>query len=863
MKKFLLSIIALCMCTIAFAGTYTYTHAPKNGEGSDSEWTYNTEEFTITQIKSGTSDVNATYNELRLYKNHSLEIKANDPLRRIISVTFNCSDAKYATTLEGCEAANVGSCTKTGTEVCFALASPAESFTVTASAGQVRITTITIEYSTAGEEVIPAPLFSVAAGAYYTSQTVEISAEAGEVYYSFDQENYTKYTESLTIDKTSTLSAYAEVNGKKSAVKTATYSIAITYASLDDLFKETPTETGWPVIVSIQKEEIAGFYMAQDKYKNGVYLTRQAGGKNFELYKSDVPDSWNVGDKLTGTVKGIYQIYNDQWEISLNDEGWSLLINEDITGHTTVLPPKIFFDAETKTVTIIDVLGQNTIYYTTDGSEPDDSKTLYEGPFTITKTTTIKAVCYDDDDQKSEVTTMECAIIEAITDLASLKAACTATSEADAPEVTFTLNDIKVTGVNGQNIFVQDATGSFLFFDKAKTAKFVKGDVLSGSVSGKLYSYNNLPELSVTDSWSKATSTAGEAVQPVKVNAADITKADASRFVRFENLTFVSSAETSKKMNYTLMDATGTVVLRDNFGNLSGISFNADCKYNMNVFVIPFKDDIQYYAVDASDIEVISSKADPQTRFLCDQLYVDITKGKTDAGSSVSTQSDGAKTYTSSNEKIATVDGAGIITPLRTGISTLTVTTAPTDKYMEGTASVPLRVQSGNEGTLESPFTAGDIYANFIDGDTLKNVWVKAYIVGYADGSMSQDKVMFGQAGEVVSNIVISDDQNEDDVKMTVPVELASKSDARTGLNLKDHPENVGKTVWLKGSIIKYFSQAGLKNIREYTFDASVINHLNVEEKTADNAIYNLAGQKISAPAKGQIVIIGGKKVVY
>jgi len=51
------------------------------------------------------------------------------------------------------------------------------------------------------------------------------------------------------------------------------------------------------------------------------------------------------------------------------------------------------------------------------------------------------------------------------------------------------------------------------------------------------------------------------------------------------------------------------VVIRDNFSNLTDV-FKAGEKYNVNVFVIPFKETIQYYVVSTDDVESVSGAAE-------------------------------------------------------------------------------------------------------------------------------------------------------------------------------------------------------------------------------------------------------------
>lgn len=68
--------------------------------------------------------------------------------------------------------------------------------------------------------------------------------------------------------------------------------------------------------------------------------------------------------------------------------------------------PKITFDARTKTVTIT---GENTILYTTDGSDVKKKDAEYKSPFKITETKTIKAKTIVDN-RMSEQTELVCTI---------------------------------------------------------------------------------------------------------------------------------------------------------------------------------------------------------------------------------------------------------------------------------------------------------------------------------------------------------------------------------------------------------------------------------------------------------------------
>lgn len=555
-----------------------------------------------------------------------------------------------------------------------------------------------------------------------------------------------------------------------------------------------------------------------------------------------------------------------------------------------VQAPVISFDEATATVTITDPSGENnTIYYTLNGAEPDDASILYEGPFVIETAVQVRAVCYNDDDQKSAITTETCIPAAApYKTCAELVANCTATDSKTAPTVTFAFEDVIVTGINGSNVFIQDATGSFLLYGKGAT--FSRGDVLSGTLTGSLYSYNGLPELSVTD-WNGVTATpTGAIVAPTVMNAADITAANASQFVYLQNMNFVSASTGGKHISY-LFNQNGTdVTLFDQFDVLQNVVFNTEDKYNARVFVIPYKENIQYYAVATEDLEVISDKQDPETRFINIAYLQVLADGSFKIPADhYETLSDGAKTFTSSNEDVATVDNEGNVTLKSVGVAIITLTTASTAKYSEGKSTTAVSVVShvnlAGEGEevyistgreIADPWEANDVNPIYVFGEGDKTgepifdvpQWIHGYIVGYADGALT--KAAFNtEAGDKVvpSNILLSANKNTTDVNECIPVALATSpaesKAVRAALNLKDNPDNLGKEVWIYGDIMKYFSVAGVKNVTDYSLDG--VTPVSISDvrsaQTADSRIYNLQGQLLAAPQKGAINIIGGKKV--
>jgi len=461
---------------------------------------------------------------------------------------------------------------------------------------------------------VSAPIITVKGGNIYKTTPVTITASSdAEVYYIIDEGLPQQYVEPVIIDKSCTLTAYAVVGEMESERVSEQYVMADSYTSLEKLFdnSQQPTLAGVPVIVQIVDEEIKGIATTNTGFRNGVYLNYYpwTSPDMFELYCPNVPEDWKEGDLLSGVAMGLYQEYNGRIEISLISwDGFAvksvLPAGPDITPSTGV------YNSD-QMITLADPTGNDyTIYYTLDGTDPDDQSILYEGPFTITETTTVKAVYYDDSDVKSGVSSVVITINKKpeYTTIAQLNENCTAKGSNEAPEITFKPSNLLVAGVNGSNVFVTDATGSFLLYGSGSNLK--RGDVISGSVTGRLYSYNGLPEISVSDNWTNIkVESKDNPVTPIVVNPVDIQSANASQFVRMEGLVYKSEEKVSNKINYTLSHGNTEVVIRDQFVCLSDV-FEEGKTYHINAFVVPFRETIQYYVTSVEDVTEVTQSSD-------------------------------------------------------------------------------------------------------------------------------------------------------------------------------------------------------------------------------------------------------------
>ena len=175
-------------------------------------------------------------------------------------------------------------------------------------------------------------------------------------------------------------------------------------------------------------------------------------------------------------------------------------------------------------------------------------------------------------------------------------------------------------------------------------------------------------------------------------------------------------------------------------------------------------------------------------------------------------------TYTLSENADFTVDGTltaegGTLTITFTGTTaqdyTATLTLKSGDITKDVNISATLMSIIG-QGTKENPFTVADVMALNNELGTSQKYWVIGYIVGGFNGNSLEDFVT--STTSLVSNIALAATDSDFGTDY-IPVALVSKSNARTALNIKDNPSNVGKQVKVCGTLEKYFNTTGVKNV--------------------------------------------------
>ena len=523
---------------------------------------------------------------------------------------------------------------------------------------------------------------------------------------------------------------------------------------------------------------------------------------------------------------------------------------------------------------------------------------------------TISAYAEDADGKKSDVVT-NTYVIKEIKDYkftTELRKDCFATSQNDAAIVTFSFEDLLVTGVSGKNIFVKDNYGSYLLYaENAKSLK--KGDKITGKVAGKLYQYNGLGELAVEDGFADVTVSSSDnqvAAQTIAIDDAvsSYNKYEAA-YVKFSNVTFLADAigtvyGTDSYKAVTIEDEAGdNINIYDTAGLFTNTKFYTNQKYDVYCYVVNYNNKKQVYVLSVDDIKLLSEKKIPN--FNWQSRTVTVEYG-TEPPVYLNNNSDGSIAYASSDGKVALINTSGKITIVGVGTCEISATVAETDTYLGATAKFTLTVLE-KVGGLETFANGG--FEEWTS-DSQPKGWTSTTSASNATLSKSTD-AHSGEYSVCVKNAtsnkrLASKEFSLPDGWYTMQFYAKSVSgaenlaEARPGYapwdaqNDKmgtyvygDYTEKLSSTEWTLVTFTFHLEKQTQINLvvmnpestdtvkygdlliddfefREATeAEIAATGISTVKAATEDGAIYNVSGQKVNADYRG-IVIKNGKK---
>ena len=297
-------------------------------------------------------------------------------------------------------------------------------FTIDGTSGHRRIKTVTVTYDTGGE--LP-PSISA------TNVSIAYDATGGEIEYTVNNPvtggsvSASTTSDWLAVgDVDDTVPFYCDPNND--AARTATITLTYTYGTKSVNKNVTVTQAGnpngpgtqdKPYTVAEARAAIDAGTGTQGVYATGIVtaiptawstqynnitfnFVDNSGDANFlQAYRCVSTDAADASTVAVGDVVVVYgnlKKYNSTYEFDAACQLVSLT-HPTVTVEAPIFSPEggVYTSPQTVTLAVAaPTMEGYSFYYTTDGTEPTTSSTLYTGPIEVSTTTTIKAIAVKD-----------------------------------------------------------------------------------------------------------------------------------------------------------------------------------------------------------------------------------------------------------------------------------------------------------------------------------------------------------------------------------------------------------------------------------------------------------------------------------
>jgi len=302
----------------------------------------------------------------------------------------------------------------------------------------------------------------------------------------------------------------------------------------------------------------------------------------------DPGSGWNVAGTTNGTVnhtlvrKSTITTGNTDWTVSSGtnqtDSEWIVYPQDtfDYLGEhtmggtpltaTPVMAPSGGIYTSTQSVTITCETVASTIYYTTDGSEPDDTSSEYTTALEISSNTTLKAIAYASGFDPSNIAAEEYIFASSVSTITELRNGTIGEAYQLTGEAILTFQQ----SYRNQK-YIQDSGAAILIDDNDEniTTVYNRYDGITGII-GTLGEYGGMLQFIPTEDSGVATST-GNVLIPAVITFADLTTSESfeayeAQLVTIEDVTFTPiETDFANGTVYEISDITGIYSFRTTF----------------------------------------------------------------------------------------------------------------------------------------------------------------------------------------------------------------------------------------------------------------------------------------------------------
>lgn len=450
--------------------------------------------------------------------------------------------------------------------------------------------------STTTESGIAPPIITPESGNYTDSIAVTITCPTANasIFYTLDgsepDANSLFYQNAIILTDTTMINAISIFENEISEIITKTFNI-----SQSPITIETPTinPNGGEYNDSIEITITCNTPGAEIWY----------GINSIELIQYEGP--FTLSESATITTAATVDPY-----LSDVNEASFIIIPAPIEVATPIISPEAGEFSDSVEVSISCVTDQAVIYYTTDGTIPNDSSLVYEVPFTLYTQAEVQAIAYVDT-FNSEVTSANYMVIETVKPEEVITLAELRAGQTDGTIYHFSGEAVVtyVSNLRGQK-FIQDETAAILIDDNNKiiSETFAVGDGIS-DLTGVLYDYYGMLEFIPTASTTPINSS--KTVEPKSLSFEEfntnfkdyesqlITLND---HINFGDITFANGKD------YTVTDNTNTVIIRANFYDADYIGTSTSNNwYEVTGLAIWHYDEPKLAPRNSKDINFISA----------------------------------------------------------------------------------------------------------------------------------------------------------------------------------------------------------------------------------------------------------------